>query len=62
MIRSPKLRAALALLALAGALAACGKKPPHLDYPEGTPEGTHARTYPAPANADNKTSSGWGFP
>ncbi|QQR68791.1 MAG: hypothetical protein IPI58_08115 [Alphaproteobacteria bacterium] len=37
---------ALALLVLAlGAGAACGKKPSHVDWPEGAPQG---RGYPAP--------------
>lgn len=55
ILSSKKTRAILTLATLALALAACGRKPAHLDPPEGTVNDTFPKTYPAPAG---KTDGG----
>jgi len=58
---SAKLRILLILAVTVTALAACGKKAAQLDYPPGTPEGTHPNGYPASDSGQPK-NDGWGFP
>ena len=42
----------IAALACALAVAGCGKKPKHLDLPEGVKDSAYPRTYPAPSSSD----------